>query len=57
MAGVNIVQTLNRAEVKQKFLDFGTETVGSSPEEFAAKVQSEVIRVGKLIKEGGIKAE
>jgi tripartite-type tricarboxylate transporter receptor subunit TctC len=50
-----IVRALGTADVKQKFLASGSEVVGSSPEEFGAKVQAEIVRVGKLIKEAGIK--
>ena len=52
-----IVRVLNRPDVKEKFLNTATEVVGNSPEEFASYVRSLMTRVGKLIKDAGIKAE
>ena len=52
-----IVRVLNRADVKEKFLKNGVETVGSSPEVFAAKIKSDMATVGKVIKDVGIRAE
>lgn len=48
---------LRTAEAKQAFLNSGIEAVGSSPEEFAAKIKSEMARLGKLIKDVGIRDE
>ena len=53
----DIVRALNSPEVKEKFLSAGVETVGSTPEEFAAKIKSEVARIGKVVREAGIKIE
>jgi hypothetical protein len=47
---------LNRPDIKQKFIDVGVETVGSSPQQLAAAVRSEMITLGKVIKDGGIRA-
>lgn len=52
-----IVRLLERADVKEKFFNAGMETVGGTPEQFAAAIKSEVARMGKLIKEAGIRAE
>ena len=52
-----IVRILNRADVKEKFLGAGIETVGNSPEEFAAYIKSDMAMFGKLIKDAGIRAE
>ena len=52
-----IAQFLRLAETKQRFLAAGTETVGSSPEELAATVKSEMTRLGKVIRDAGIRAE
>ena len=43
--------------IKQRFFTSGVETVGSAPEEFAAVIKSEMARLGKMIKEIGIKPE
>ena len=52
-----VVRVLNTAEVKDKFLSFGIETVGNSPAQFGASIKSDIARMGKLIKDAGIKAE
>jgi tripartite-type tricarboxylate transporter receptor subunit TctC len=53
----DVVQVINRAEVKEKFLTVGGEVVGSSPEAFAATIKSEMARMGKVIRDAGIRAE
>ena len=50
-----VVRVLARAEVKERFLSAGVETVGSTPEEFGATVKSEMARLGKVIRDAGIK--
>ena len=52
-----IVRVLNRAEVKERLLTFGVEAVGSSPEEFAATIRSDMAKWSKLIKDTGIRAK
>ena len=51
------VRVLNRADVKEKLLNVGLETVGGSPGEFAATIKSERAIMGKVIKDAGIKAD
>jgi tripartite-type tricarboxylate transporter receptor subunit TctC len=41
-------------ETKERFFNSGVETVGSSPQEFAAVIKSEAVRLGKVIKSAGI---
>ncbi len=53
----DMVQVLNSAEVKKLFFNAGVETVGSSPERLTAMMQSEIARLGKVIKAAGIRAE
>lgn len=48
---------LKRPEVKQQFFNVGVEVVGSSPEEFAARISSDMTVTGKLIKNAGIRAD
>jgi tripartite-type tricarboxylate transporter receptor subunit TctC len=48
------VRVLGIPEVKEQFLKAGMETVGSSPEEFAAAMKLEMTRMGKVIKDAGI---
>ncbi len=51
------VRFLNTAEAKERFLRSGLETVGSSPEEFAAAIKAEMASMGKVIKDAGIRAQ
>ena len=51
------VRALRGAEVKGRILDGGGEVVASSPEEFAAKIKSEMAKWGKVIKDAGIHPE
>jgi len=52
-----IVRVLNKPDIKEKFFNTGVETVGSSPEEFAAKIKSEMTRLTKVIRDAGIRDE
>ena len=52
-----IVRALNQPDVKEKFFNSGAEAASSSPEQFAAAVRSEMNRLGKVIKEAGIKSD
>lgn len=52
-----VVQGLNRSDVKEKFFNVGLEVVGSSPEELAAFVKAEIAKWGKVIQQAGIRAE
>jgi tripartite-type tricarboxylate transporter receptor subunit TctC len=50
-----VVQALNRPEVRERLAGAGTEAVGSSPEQLAATMKSEISKWGKLIKDAGIR--
>jgi len=50
-----IVRVLNRPDVKEKFFNVGVETIGSTPEQLAARVKSDVVSYGKIIKDAGIR--
>lgn len=52
-----IARVLNRADVKERFLAAGNEVVASTPGELAATVKSDMARMGKLIKDAGIRAD
>ena len=52
-----IVHVLNLPDVKEKFIATGVEVVGNSPKQFAATVKSDIERLGKVIREAGIRAE
>ncbi len=48
---------LNRPEVKARLLGVGAEPMGGSPAELGAKVKSEMVRLGKVIKDAGIRGQ
>lgn len=52
-----VVRVLKQADVKEKFLNSGVETVGSTPQQLAAMAKSEMGRIGKMIKDVGITAD
>ncbi|HKA41110.1 MAG TPA: tripartite tricarboxylate transporter substrate binding protein [Burkholderiales bacterium] len=52
-----IVRAINLPEIKDKFFALGIETVGSSPQDATAAIRSEIARISKLIKEGGLRTE
>ena len=51
------VAVLRRPDVREKFVNFGVESFGSTPEEFAALLKSDLARMGKVIKDAGIRVE
>ena len=52
-----IVRHLKTAELKERLLNLGLEAIGNSPEQFAAAVKADMTRLGKVIKDAGIRAE
>jgi tripartite-type tricarboxylate transporter receptor subunit TctC len=50
-------RVLNTPEVKERFIASGVEAIASTPEELSAKVRLEMARMGKVIKQAGIRAE
>ncbi len=50
-----MVQGLNKQEIKEAYYNMGLETVGSSPVQLAAAERAEMARMGKVIKDAGIK--
>ena len=50
-------QYLRTAEVRERFFKAGVETVGSTPEEFAAVIKSDMTKMAKVIKDAGIREE
>ena len=52
-----IVRVLNQPEVKERLFNSGVEAVGSSPEELAATIKAEMSRLGKVIREAGIRVK
>jgi tripartite-type tricarboxylate transporter receptor subunit TctC len=52
-----IVQVLGRADVRERFLASGVETVAGPPNDLAAAMRSEIARMGKVIRAAGIRDE
>ena len=52
-----IVKVLHDASARHKLLNAGVEAVGSTPAQLATMVKSEMIRMGNVIKNAGIRAD
>ncbi len=52
-----VVKLLHMPEVKERLLATGTEASGTTPEEFATYIKSEIVKWAKVIKESGARAE
>jgi tripartite-type tricarboxylate transporter receptor subunit TctC len=50
------VQVLNTPDVKEKLQSAGVEVIGDMPDQLAARVKSEMLRIGKVIKDTGIRS-
>ncbi|MPZ45597.1 MAG: tripartite tricarboxylate transporter substrate binding protein [Betaproteobacteria bacterium] len=46
-----IVQVLQKPEIRRRFMDAGTEVVASTPEEYAEAIKAEIAKWGKVIRE------
>jgi tripartite-type tricarboxylate transporter receptor subunit TctC len=51
----DVVRGLNRADVKERFLNTGAEVAGGSPEAFAEKIRPDIAKFTRLLKEARIK--
>jgi len=52
-----IVRVLQRPDIKEIFFKAGSETMGGSPQQFAATIKSEMAKWGKVINDANIRAE
>jgi len=52
-----VVRAVQDPAIRERFIGDGAETVGSTPEEFAAVIRADLGKWSKVIKEAGIKAE
>ena len=52
-----IVRALAKPDVTEKFLGNGVEPVGSTPDQLEAAVKAEMVRMGKVIRDAGIREE
>jgi tripartite-type tricarboxylate transporter receptor subunit TctC len=51
------VRAMHLPEIKEKLFASGVEVVGSTPAELAAAIKTDMMRMGKVIKEVGIREE
>jgi tripartite-type tricarboxylate transporter receptor subunit TctC len=54
---LEIAAVIATGDVKERFLGNGVEAISSSPAELAAIIKSEVARLGKVIKDAGIRED
>ena len=52
-----VLRVMRMPEVKERLFNTGLEVVGNTPQEFAVAIKSDVARMGKVIKEVGIREE
>ena len=52
-----LVRAMIKTEVKERFASAGSEILGGTPAELAAAVKADMARMGKLIKDVGIRAD
>ena len=52
-----ILRLMSQAEVKARFLAAGVETVGLPPDQFAEYIKADIVRIGRVIKDAGIKVD
>src|SRR5262245_61958659 len=52
-----IVRFLGSPDVRKQFAITGVETVASTPAEFAGKIESDIEKLGKLIRDTGIRSQ
>ena len=50
-----VVQGLNKPEVKDRLFAAGVQVIGSSSDEAAAKIKAEMARMGRVIREAGLR--
>jgi len=53
----DLAKVLSAADVKEKLLGLGIESVGSTPEQFMALLKSEIARWTPVIQKAGLKIE
>jgi tripartite-type tricarboxylate transporter receptor subunit TctC len=51
------VRVLNTPEVRDRLFSSGSEVVANTPQQFAAFIKSDMIKMGKVIKDAGISGE
>ena len=54
---MNLCRALALSEVRERLVAQGIDPVGDTPEQFAAYIQSEIVKWAKIIKATGVTAE
>lgn len=52
-----LVRYLNTTEARKRYFDAGFDVVASSPQEALDKMKSDIARIGKVIKDAGLKMD
>jgi tripartite-type tricarboxylate transporter receptor subunit TctC len=52
-----VVKAVGSAEVRERFQSFGSEPLGSSPDEFAAQIKSDIAKWAKVAKTANVRAD
>jgi len=50
-----VLAVLSQPDVRERFLNVGVETVGSTPEQLTTMIKADIARMSKVIKEAGIR--
>jgi tripartite-type tricarboxylate transporter receptor subunit TctC len=53
----DVLKVLGKPEVKERFMKAGSEIVGNSPEELARAIKADMLAMGRIIKQAGIRAD
>lgn len=53
----SVARALQDPAIRERFLGDGADLIGSTPEEFAALIKTEIVKWAKVIREAGIKPE
>ena len=51
------IRILNAPDVKERLMSQGGEAAGTTPDQFAAYIKSEIARWARMVKETGVKLE
>ncbi len=52
-----LAKLLHRPDLKERLLNLGAETTGSTPEEFSAFIKAEITKWAQVIRNAGIRAD
>jgi tripartite-type tricarboxylate transporter receptor subunit TctC len=53
----DVMRYLHGSDAREKFLAVGVEVVGSTPDQFTAAMKAEMNRMGKVIRDAGIRED